>query len=131
MNDDADTPWIYVWCGDCTRNDDEADADLMPCACALGTCGTVQHRVHCVHRVSVSLCAPPGPYAADENRHGDFFTAVLKARPEFVNDFESKLWVGGWDSRSRGPTPCPCLCPALVPLCMVTCPNRHRSVWWY
>jgi len=31
-------------------------------------------------------------WCQDENRHGDFFTAVLKARPEFVNDFEAKLW---------------------------------------
>lgn len=28
----------------------------------------------------------------DENRHGDFFTACLKARPELVNDWQSKLW---------------------------------------
>ncbi len=25
-------------------------------------------------------------------RHGDFFTAILKARPEFLNDFQAKLW---------------------------------------
>ena len=31
-------------------------------------------------------------WCQDENRHGDFFTAVLKARPEFINDFEAKLW---------------------------------------
>ena len=30
-------------------------------------------------------------WCQDENRHGDFFTAVLKAR-EFINDFEAKLW---------------------------------------
>jgi magnesium-protoporphyrin IX monomethyl ester (oxidative) cyclase len=31
-------------------------------------------------------------WCQDENRHGDFFTAILKARPEFINDFKSKLW---------------------------------------
>ena len=28
----------------------------------------------------------------DENRHGDFFTAVLKARPELVSDWQSRAW---------------------------------------
>jgi magnesium-protoporphyrin IX monomethyl ester (oxidative) cyclase len=28
----------------------------------------------------------------DENRHGDFFQALLKARPEYLNDWESKMW---------------------------------------
>jgi magnesium-protoporphyrin IX monomethyl ester (oxidative) cyclase len=28
----------------------------------------------------------------DENRHGDFFAAVLKARPECLNDWKAKLW---------------------------------------
>eukprot|EP00740_Mantoniella_antarctica_P001926 CAMPEP_0181361190 /NCGR_PEP_ID=MMETSP1106-20121128/7137_1 /TAXON_ID=81844 /ORGANISM="Mantoniella antarctica, Strain SL-175" /LENGTH=418 /DNA_ID=CAMNT_0023474653 /DNA_START=80 /DNA_END=1336 /DNA_ORIENTATION=+ len=32
-------------------------------------------------------------WCQDENRHGDFFTACLKARPEFVNTWEAKLWV--------------------------------------
>lgn len=32
-------------------------------------------------------------WCQDENRHGDFFSAVLKAQPQFVNDFESKLWA--------------------------------------
>jgi len=33
-------------------------------------------------------------WCQDENRHGDFFTALLKARPELVaeNDFEAKAW---------------------------------------
>jgi len=31
-------------------------------------------------------------WCQDENRHGDFFSAVLKARPEFLNDTEAKLW---------------------------------------
>lgn len=25
-------------------------------------------------------------------RHGDFFTAVLKAQPQFLNDWKAKLW---------------------------------------
>jgi len=31
-------------------------------------------------------------WCQDENRHGDFFTAILKVRPEFLNNWESKLW---------------------------------------
>ncbi|WIA36964.1 hypothetical protein OEZ86_008201 [Tetradesmus obliquus] len=31
-------------------------------------------------------------WCQDENRHGDFFTAILKVRPEFVNDWVAKLW---------------------------------------
>ena len=31
-------------------------------------------------------------WCQDENRHGDFFTAVLKARPELVNDWQANLW---------------------------------------
>jgi hypothetical protein len=25
-------------------------------------------------------------------RHGDFFTAVLKSQPQFINDWKGKLW---------------------------------------
>jgi hypothetical protein len=25
-------------------------------------------------------------------RHGDFFTAVLKSQPQFINDFKGRLW---------------------------------------
>lgn len=32
-------------------------------------------------------------WCQDENRHGDFFSAILKVRPEFVNDWVSKLWA--------------------------------------
>lgn len=32
-------------------------------------------------------------WCQDENRHGDFFTACLKARPELVNDWQAKLWA--------------------------------------
>eukprot|EP00208_Stichococcus_sp_RCC1054_P002783 CAMPEP_0206138428 /NCGR_PEP_ID=MMETSP1473-20131121/3318_1 /ASSEMBLY_ACC=CAM_ASM_001109 /TAXON_ID=1461547 /ORGANISM="Stichococcus sp, Strain RCC1054" /LENGTH=410 /DNA_ID=CAMNT_0053531865 /DNA_START=169 /DNA_END=1401 /DNA_ORIENTATION=+ len=33
-------------------------------------------------------------WCQDENRHGDFFTAILKARPEFVegSDWQAKAW---------------------------------------
>jgi magnesium-protoporphyrin IX monomethyl ester (oxidative) cyclase len=31
-------------------------------------------------------------WCQDENRHGDFFSALLKSQPQFVNDWESRLW---------------------------------------
>jgi magnesium-protoporphyrin IX monomethyl ester (oxidative) cyclase len=31
-------------------------------------------------------------WCQDENRHGDFLAAVLKARPELLNDWVAKLW---------------------------------------
>jgi len=31
-------------------------------------------------------------WCQDENRHGDFFTALLKARPEFINTWEARIW---------------------------------------
>lgn len=31
-------------------------------------------------------------WCQDENRHGDFFDAVLKSQPEFINNFKSRLW---------------------------------------
>ncbi|XP_031493690.1 magnesium-protoporphyrin IX monomethyl ester [oxidative] cyclase, chloroplastic-like [Nymphaea colorata] len=31
-------------------------------------------------------------WCQDENRHGDFFSALLKAQPQFLNDWQSKLW---------------------------------------
>jgi magnesium-protoporphyrin IX monomethyl ester (oxidative) cyclase len=31
-------------------------------------------------------------WCQDENRHGDFFDAVLRAQPQFVNDLRAKLW---------------------------------------
>lgn len=49
-------------------------------------------------RQPLSLSRPPTRaqyfenWCQDENRHGDFFQAVLKAQPQFVNDWESKLW---------------------------------------
>jgi magnesium-protoporphyrin IX monomethyl ester (oxidative) cyclase len=31
-------------------------------------------------------------WCQDENRHGDFFDAVLRAQPQFLNDWRAKLW---------------------------------------
>lgn len=31
-------------------------------------------------------------WCQDENRHGDFFDAVMKAQPQFLNDWRAKLW---------------------------------------
>lgn len=31
-------------------------------------------------------------WCQDENRHGDFFDAILKANPEYLNDWKAKLW---------------------------------------
>jgi magnesium-protoporphyrin IX monomethyl ester (oxidative) cyclase len=31
-------------------------------------------------------------WCQDENRHGDFFDAIMKAQPEFLNDWKAKLW---------------------------------------
>ncbi|EFJ28505.1 hypothetical protein SELMODRAFT_267431 [Selaginella moellendorffii] len=32
-------------------------------------------------------------WCQDENRHGDFFSALLKAQPQFLNDWKAKLWA--------------------------------------
>ncbi len=31
-------------------------------------------------------------WCQDENRHGDFFDALMKAQPQFLNDWRAKLW---------------------------------------
>ncbi len=31
-------------------------------------------------------------WCQDENRHGDFFDAVMRAQPQFLNDWRAKLW---------------------------------------
>lgn len=31
-------------------------------------------------------------WCQDENRHGDFFDAILKSQPDFINTFKSRLW---------------------------------------
>ncbi|KAL3632617.1 cardiolipin synthase [Castilleja foliolosa] len=32
-------------------------------------------------------------WCQDENRHGDFFSALMKAQPQFLNDWKAKMWV--------------------------------------
>ncbi|MBE9080373.1 magnesium-protoporphyrin IX monomethyl ester (oxidative) cyclase [Romeria aff. gracilis LEGE 07310] len=31
-------------------------------------------------------------WCQDENRHGDFFAAIMKSQPQFLNDWKAKLW---------------------------------------
>ncbi|MGG6293971.1 magnesium-protoporphyrin IX monomethyl ester (oxidative) cyclase [Leptolyngbya sp. AN02str] len=31
-------------------------------------------------------------WCQDENRHGDFFDALMKAQPQFLNDWKARLW---------------------------------------
>ncbi len=31
-------------------------------------------------------------WCQDENRHGDFFDAIMRAQPEYLNDWKAKLW---------------------------------------
>lgn len=47
-------------------------------------------RSQCAH-LTCSL-SRPSVAPQDENRHGDFLTAVLKARPELLNGLEARLW---------------------------------------
>nr|YP_010444000.1 Ycf59 [Chattonella marina]UTE94887.1 Ycf59 [Chattonella marina] len=44
-----------------------------------------EFRVYPIFRFFESWCQ-------DENRHGDFFAAVLKSQPNLINGWESKLW---------------------------------------
>uniref|UniRef100_A0A1Z1M2X9 Magnesium-protoporphyrin IX monomethyl ester [oxidative] cyclase n=1 Tax=Periphykon beckeri TaxID=2006982 RepID=A0A1Z1M2X9_9FLOR len=44
-----------------------------------------EHRVYPIFKFFEKWCQ-------DENRHGDFFAALLKSQPEFLNNLESKLW---------------------------------------
>ena len=59
----------------------------------------------CVRLSAACEAAPPTParpprrapqyfenWCQDENRHGDFLAAVLKARPELLKDWVAKLW---------------------------------------
>lgn len=32
-------------------------------------------------------------WCQDENRHGDFFSALMKSQPQFLNDWQAKLWA--------------------------------------
>lgn len=44
-----------------------------------------EHRVYPIFKFFENWCQ-------DENRHGDFFAALLKSKPEFLNTFQAKLW---------------------------------------
>uniref|UniRef100_A0A9Y1I289 Probable magnesium-protoporphyrin IX monomethyl ester [oxidative] cyclase n=1 Tax=Sciadococcus taiwanensis TaxID=3028030 RepID=A0A9Y1I289_9RHOD len=44
-----------------------------------------QHRVYPIFKFFESWCQ-------DENRHGDFFAALLKSQPNLLNGINSKLW---------------------------------------
>lgn len=44
-----------------------------------------EHRVYPIFKFFENWCQ-------DENRHGDFFAALLKSQPEFLNNVKSKLW---------------------------------------
>uniref|UniRef100_A0A1Z1MNI9 Magnesium-protoporphyrin IX monomethyl ester [oxidative] cyclase n=1 Tax=Lophocladia kuetzingii TaxID=675577 RepID=A0A1Z1MNI9_9FLOR len=44
-----------------------------------------EHRIYPIFKFFENWCQ-------DENRHGDFFAALLKSQPQFLNNLESKLW---------------------------------------
>lgn len=44
-----------------------------------------EHRIYPIFRFFENWCQ-------DENRHGDFFAALLKSQPQFLNNLQSKLW---------------------------------------
>nr|YP_010337666.1 Magnesium-protoporphyrin IX monomethyl ester oxidative cyclase [Sahlingia subintegra]UNJ17251.1 Magnesium-protoporphyrin IX monomethyl ester oxidative cyclase [Sahlingia subintegra] len=44
-----------------------------------------EHRVYPIFKFFENWCQ-------DENRHGDFFAALLKSKPEFLNTLQAKLW---------------------------------------
>uniref|UniRef100_A0A4D6WW29 Probable magnesium-protoporphyrin IX monomethyl ester [oxidative] cyclase n=1 Tax=Plumaria plumosa TaxID=189642 RepID=A0A4D6WW29_9FLOR len=44
-----------------------------------------EHRVYPIFKFFENWCQ-------DENRHGDFFAALLKSQPEFLNNIKAKLW---------------------------------------
>uniref|UniRef100_A0A1C9C7D4 Probable magnesium-protoporphyrin IX monomethyl ester [oxidative] cyclase n=1 Tax=Rhodymenia pseudopalmata TaxID=31502 RepID=A0A1C9C7D4_RHOPU len=44
-----------------------------------------EHRVYPIFKFFENWCQ-------DENRHGDFFAALLKSQPKLINNKESKLW---------------------------------------
>jgi magnesium-protoporphyrin IX monomethyl ester (oxidative) cyclase len=44
-----------------------------------------EHRIYPIFKFFENWCQ-------DENRHGDFFDAILKANPEYLNDWKAKLW---------------------------------------
>uniref|UniRef100_A0A1Z1MBN3 Magnesium-protoporphyrin IX monomethyl ester [oxidative] cyclase n=1 Tax=Polysiphonia elongata TaxID=159753 RepID=A0A1Z1MBN3_9FLOR len=44
-----------------------------------------EHRVYPIFKFFENWCQ-------DENRHGDFFAALLKSQPKFLNNIQSRLW---------------------------------------
>ncbi len=44
-----------------------------------------QHRIYPIFRFFENWCQ-------DENRHGDFFAALLRSQPHFLNTFQAQLW---------------------------------------
>lgn len=44
-----------------------------------------KHRIYPIFRFFENWCQ-------DENRHGDFFAALLRSQPHFLNTFRAKLW---------------------------------------
>lgn len=44
-----------------------------------------EHRVYPIFKFFENWCQ-------DENRHGDFFAALLRSQPQFLNNIESKFW---------------------------------------
>jgi len=44
-----------------------------------------ENRIYPIFRFFENWCQ-------DENRHGDFFDAIMRAQPEYLNDWKAKLW---------------------------------------
>lgn len=44
-----------------------------------------EHRIYPIFKFFENWCQ-------DENRHGDFFAALLRSQPQFLNNWQSKLW---------------------------------------
>jgi magnesium-protoporphyrin IX monomethyl ester (oxidative) cyclase len=44
-----------------------------------------ENRIYPIFRFFENWCQ-------DENRHGDFFDAIMRAQPQFLNDWKAKLW---------------------------------------
>ncbi|MCS7225650.1 MAG: magnesium-protoporphyrin IX monomethyl ester (oxidative) cyclase [Gloeomargarita sp. SKYB31] len=44
-----------------------------------------EHRIYPIFKFFENWCQ-------DENRHGDFFDAILRANPQFLNDWKARLW---------------------------------------
>lgn len=58
-------------------------------------------------------------WCQDENRHGDFFSALMKAQQQFLNDWKAKLWSRFF-----------CLSVILFPVCMQVFVLYLRYLSW-